>query len=190
MKTPLILLAASLLCACVCGCMTTTSLSRLKPIPIPDGLTVREAVAGAVVATDPSRLPARWTDMDRVRAYCVAITLGAPPMGFVDAYKTSHWRVEEVGEDYAVLGLTVAANKHYARVRYSVRGSELFPKVIDADNLSLNRSKTRMHRNAVNWINRNIPVIREGMWQVKAVKEGATAPDAALRVRKAAVPHE
>jgi hypothetical protein len=42
-----------------------------------------------------------------------------------------------------------------------------------------------MHSSGIDWINRNIAIIREGMWQVKAIKESAADPEADRRVRKA-----
>ena len=183
----LMALTVSSLLVFICGCKTS-SMSNLKPIPIPDGLTDREAVGGAVLATDPTRMPSAWQDMTSIVARYVFVDPYGYSGGFsirVDPYKNSRWRVEEVSEKYAVLGFTSGAQKHYIRVKYSIEGRNLVPSVLDADNMMLNGSRTRMHSSGIDWINRNIAIIREGMWQVKAIKESAADPDADRRVRKA-----
>ncbi len=47
----------------------------------------------------------------------------------------SQWSIEEVRDDYAVLGFRTNAGKHYVRIKYEVEDGFLVPTVLDADKL-------------------------------------------------------
>jgi hypothetical protein len=102
-----------------------------------------------------------------------------------DRYADGRWRIEEVRDNYAVLGYN--SNQHYIRIKYQIQGKELVPEVLDTDNMT--QFWGRMHKNGVMWVNRNIPIIREGMWQVKTIKVDAVEEEkeASGKTRKAEI---
>jgi hypothetical protein len=167
----------------------TVSLKDIKNIPIPEGLTNRQAIGGVILSTEANKMPQQWTIDDKIlekaTSLVVQIPAGVPierrrvPL-FGHYYEDGKWRIEEARDDYAVLGYSVG--KCYARVKYQVKGNELVPEVISSDNLI--QSKNRIHKNGVMWINRNIPVIREGMWQVSRIQLESMDKDASKKTLK------
>ena len=168
-----------------CVFLKTTSMSNIKSIPIPDGLTDHEAIGGVVISTDVSRMPAKWTNKEKILGLAVKSVLVFPGAGMGDRYADGRWRIEEVRDNYAVLGYN--SNQHYIRIKYQIQGKELVPEVLDTDNMT--QFWGRMHKNGVMWVNRNIPIIREGMWQVKTIKVDAVEEEkeASGKTRKAEI---
>lgn len=136
---------AGIFCTTFVGCKTA-SMKHIDPVPMATGISAHDAVAAVIMSADASKMPERRL-----------------PRGPIKSYADGRWSIEDAGEDFAILCYSIG--QHSVRVRYDVIDREIVPTVISSENLR--QSKRRIHKNAVVWINRLAPTIRESMWQIK-----------------------
>jgi hypothetical protein len=144
------------------GC-TTASMDKIRPIPIASGLSSAEALQAVAISPDVGKVVAKEPESYIHMEQTVQIGNSGRSL-FTPA--EVRWSVEDVGNNYAILGLAIKA--HTASIKYEIVGRELVPTVLSSTNFR--QSESRIHGNAIVWINRHAARIREAMWQVKKAK--------------------
>jgi len=130
----------------VCGCKTR-SLSNIQPIPILEGMTSVQ-VLDAVAAASNSEPEQKRTGL-------------RPP---IQSYEDGIWAVEDRKADCIVVSYSIG--KRNVVVRYTVDGRTLVPTVESGVNVA--KGETRIHSNAIAWINRHATEIKAAMYKVKS----------------------
>ena len=140
-----VMLSVSLLC--VCGCKTR-SLSNLQPIPVLEGITEAEALDAVVAASS--------TEPDRVKT-----------RGPIKSYEDGLWTVQD--KDAKSVLVSYAIDRRSVTVRYTLEDRLLVPFVESGINVS--KGSSRIHGNALVWINRHASDIKAAMWKIKSGKK-------------------
>ena len=135
-------LAVALLC--VCGCKTR-SLSNLQPVPVVAGITDAEALNAVVAAssTEPGQAKTR---------------------GPIKSYEDGVWTVQD--KDAKSVLVSYAIDRRSVTVRYTLEGKTLVPTV--ESGINVGKSDSRIHGNAMVWINRHATDIKAAMWKIKS----------------------
>ena len=145
------------------GC-TTTSIEGIKPISIPQNLTPQDAKIALAVAVSQEGASDGWRNWEKM----TDAALGA---AFGDRYARQHqtrgrWYIESVERNAIVFGCTKGG--YYLRVRMNVGTNTIAPIIEDSQGLK--QSGDKIHKSAIEWVNRLEFLVRASLGNLSAYR--------------------
>ena len=145
------------------GCRTTST-SNIKSIQIPPNLSQRDAKFAVIASVAHDTDPDGWKNWEKLTDAALAAHFG---MAYATPYQSrGAWYVEGVEPQAVILGY--AQGSYYLRVRMRIDEGWVVPVVEDSNNLK--QSGDRIHKGAIEWINRLEVMVRASLGRRSSYK--------------------
>ena len=149
------------------GC-TTTSIEGIKSIAIPRNLSPRDAKIALARAVSGEAAGDGWKNWEKMTNAALGAAFGVRYAG--QYAPRGQWYIESVEDRAVVFGCTRGG--YYLRVRMSVGADTITPTIEDSQGLK--QSGERIHKTAIEWVNRLGILVRGSLGQFSAYRASIT----------------